>query len=159
MKRLLLFVVFYSVTIVAQSHNIVKDFNAGTIYRDSVRYTNLATLSPVNDSLHVIHLGPTFEYAKLTLLAGSTDSLKVYNGVIWYNRFGVATDTVFTNEVVMRDSSWSIVKRAVSNVATNTTYTIFPLSQLLVIELVNYRAASPTRSANYLLEAFRRAGF
>lgn len=158
MKKLIALVVFLAPLILSQSHNISKDFNWGTLYRDSVRYTNLATLTPVRDSIHVVNTDYAYGHGKFILMASSdTDSIKLSGGVINYSTYGVAVDTTYTDEVVLRDSSWNIVSRAVSNTATNKAYTIFPLSQLLKIELVNYRGSSPTRSANYRLELFKNA--
>ena len=158
MKKLIALVVFLAPLILSQSHNISKNFNWGTLYRDSVRYTTLATLTPVKDSIHVINTDYAYGYGKLILMASSdTDSLKVSGGVVNYSIYGVATDTTYTDEVVMRDSSWTVVLRAISNTATNKAYTIFPLSQLLKIELINQRGTVPARVANYRLELFKNA--
>lgn len=158
MKKILAFIVLMSLPLIAQTHYLVKDFTYGTVFRDSVRYTTLATLTPRNDSIHVLNLGMAYGYGQFTLMASSdTDSLKLSSGIINYNRFGVATDTSYTDEVTMRDSSWTFVLRAVSNTATNKNYTIFPLGQLLKIELINYRASTPARSAHYRFVAFKQS--
>ena len=158
MKKLfLILMLLIPIGISAQSHNIVKELYGGVIFKDSVRFVADSTHSPIRDSIHVINAGLQYEYGRLTVLASTdNDSLKITGGVIGRNYRGVAVDTVFSDEMVMRDSSWTIVARALSSTANAKAYTIFPIGELVKIELINYRAAVPTRVANYRLELFKK---
>ena len=165
MKKLfLILMLMIPVGIFAQSHNIVKDLYGGIIFRDSVRYTTLATLTPTSDSIHVINLGLMYDwisfgtnYANDRAVNSPVDSIKLSSGVILYNYQGVAKDTVWFDEVWMKDSSGTAVTRVVYSAYNSKSYLIMnPAIQLLKVELVNHRLTLPTRVANYVIVAMKK---
>lgn len=162
-KLLVLFVTVLTISLTAQTHQIIQSFTGGDIIRDSLRFTNLSTLTPKSDSLHIINLNLKFDFMNFILLPDTNstrDSVKITSGIIDYTKGGVAYDTTWCDEVVLRDSSYSVVARATSSTVNAKSYLILnPAVQLLKVELVNYRAAVPTRCVHYRLVATTRKTF
>lgn len=165
MKKLILLlcVLAMSASITAQTHNIIKTFTGGYIIRDSLRYTNLGSLTPRSDSVHIINLGLQVDFFNLILLADTNttrDSLKLTSGVINYSATGTVIDTTWADEVWMKDSVGTAVTRCVSVTTNPKSYlSMNPAIQLLKIAIVNYRAAVPTRVVHYRLVTATRKEF
>lgn len=160
MKKLFLIVMLYAVGIFAQSHNIYKDLYGAVIARDSVRFVTDSSHIPIQDSVHIINTGLVYEYAILTIDSSqdvTLDSLKISGGTIMYNYRGSAVDTLYGDESIIRDSSWTIRQRAVASYTGGKSYTIFPLPQLIKIELINHRDTKPERWVNYTLTMYKRS--
>lgn len=165
MKKLfLILMLMIPVGIFAQSHNIVKDLYGGIIFRDSVRFVADSTHYPIQDSVHIINLGLGYELQQFSLhhndraINSPLDSIKLTSGAILYSYRGVAEDTTWFDEVWLKDSSGTAVTRAIASGSGGKSYLILnPAVQLLKVELVNYRAALPTRVANYILMATKKA--
>jgi len=160
MKKLIFAAMFLlAVPLIAQSHNITKDGYYYTIFRDSVRFTNLSTLTPRSDSIHNVNTGLAYEYGILTIDSckdATLDSLRLTGGTQLFNWRGVVSDTLWGDELIIRDSSNTIRARAVASYTQGKNYVIFPLPQIMSIELINYRAALPTRVVNYTLTLYKR---
>lgn len=160
MKKLIFAAMFLlAVPLIAQSHNITKDGYYYTIFRDSIRYTNLSTLTPVSDSIHYVNTGLAYEYGILTIDSCkdvSLDSMRLTGGTQLFNYRGVVSDTLFGDECVVRDSSWNRVNRLVASYTQGKSFTIFPLPQIISIELINHRGTLPTRVVNYTLVLYKR---
>lgn len=152
MKRLLAFLVILSGLSFAQ-----EVVNNAIVYADSVNFTN----STDSDSIHIINLGFDYDWVQITLLKNSNttvDSLRLTRGIIGYNKYLGAVDTIWTNEIPLKDNSWETLTRAVGSSSENKTYLFFdPVIQLVKIELVNYRGTLPTRTCSYRLVATKRA--
>lgn len=159
MKKLFLILMLWSVGIFAQSHNIVKELYYGNVFRDSVRFVTDSTHTPIQDSIHVVNTGLIYEYGIITVDSSqdvTLDSLRLSGATILYTWRGTIADTLYGDECVIKDSSWNVRQRVVASYTSGKNYTIFPLPQLLVIELVNHRGTKPDRVVNYTLTLYKR---
>ena len=81
------------------------------------------------------------------------DSLSFDIGTIRFDNTGAVVDTVWGNQVTVKDSTWSSVNTLINN-TVGTHYILFdPLINLLRINLDNHHGTLATRSASYTLQA------
>ena len=149
--KTLLFLILLTGVGLTQSRGTVTD--GGTIWTDSLGYTNL---SETSDSILVIRTSFRYNWYRVLLEGNANspvDSFYVQAGSVRYNELKVDVDTVWGSWLALKDSSWSDVNTMINN-TVGKDYLIFaPMAQMLRFRLLNNRGNLVTRNVVITINA------
>jgi len=123
---------------------------AGQIWSDSLYYGTPGDSTRVYD-MRFAHL-----WYKIILEGDANspvDSLAARVGSIRFDNTGAVVDTVWGNQVALKDSTWSDVNTMINNTAGTHYFFFDPIINLLELRLLNLRSTVVTRSVSFSIQA------
>ena len=132
-----------------------KQVSNGTIWTDSLGYTNL---NETSDSVLILNANFSHNWYKI-IVAGNAnaqaDSFVVQSGSVRYDQARDAQDTVWGSWMAVKDSAWTDINYMINNTVGKDFLLFSPVVQLLKFTLLNYRAAIPTRNCVITIQAIK----
>jgi len=153
MKKLLLFIALFAVSISAQTAGkLVSD---GTVWTDSLGYGVVAT----SDSVLILDVNFVYDWFRIFMKGNANspvDSVYMQAGVVRYNESRTGVDTVWGSWSTVKDSVWGSINTMINN-SVGKDFTLFnPATQLLKFSLLNHRATLVTRNVTLTIQGIRR---
>jgi len=150
MKKLILFLILLTGAVFAQSNG--KIVGGGFVWSDSLYYENDAD---GGDSTNIYNMNFNHDNYQI-IFEGASDSTADSSiatlGTVRYSDYGVPIDTIWGNQIGVKDSSGTVVNTMINN--TIGTHYIFSLPvQLLKIELINTVTPDDDRKVDYIIQA------
>ena len=153
MKKLILILILFAGISFAQTNG--KEIGGGTVWTDSLGYTNL---SETSDSVLTLNMNFSQAWYRIFLKGNANaqaDSIYYQHGSVRYSQAKAAVDTVWGSWGTVRDSAWTASNIMINNTVGKDFLLFSPIHQLLRFTLLNYRAAIPTRNCVITIQAIK----